>query len=211
MKTKKLLLASILALGTPLLASDIDATQLFQNKCAFCHITDLSRMDNKSAFIAPPADEIMTHAKLEYGKDKAKAIKSMSEYIMAPDPQKTFCASIETFGMMPAQKGIITQKEAEAIIDMMYTKYPRKEFTAKEAEKKGAGGMTFEKLDINKNGSITAKEFQIFRANRNNIDPNKFKNTLYFDRMDLNSDGKMDKKEFDKMKADKMRKKQQAL
>jgi len=208
MKTKKLLLASMLLLGTPLLADNIDADKLFQNKCSFCHITDLAKMDNKDAFIAPPADEIMTHAKLEFGKDRAKAIKSMAEYILAPDPQKTFCASIETFGMMPAQKGIITPQEAEAIIDMMYTKYPREEFTQKESQGTEHSGMTFEKLDQNKDGSITAREFQLFRATKNNIDPDKFVNTLYFDRLDLDGDGKMNTEEYDKMKADKKRKKQ---
>ena len=75
--------------------------------------------------------------------------------------------------------------------------------------KEGGGhrGMTFEKLDQNKDGSITAKEFQLFRARKNNIDPSKFVNTYYFDRVDLNHDGKMDQAEFDKMKADKRRKK----
>ena len=211
MKTKIILLTSLLTFSTQLSASEINATQLFETNCAACHITDLSQMSNKSVFIAPPADEIMTHAKNEFGTDKAKAVKFMTEYILKPDPLKSFCASIETFGVMPAQEGIITPEEAKAIVTMMYDTYPRKAFTEMEAKQGGGyGGMTFEKLDRNKDGSITAKEFQIFRAEKNNIDPNKFVNTYYFDRLDLNRDGKMDQMEFDKMKADKRAKRQRS-
>ena len=199
----------MLAFGTNLSADDINATQLFETNCAACHITDLTKMDNKSAFVAPPVDEIMTHAKEEFGTDKAKAVKYMAEYIRNPDPMKSFCASIETFGVMPSQKDVVTAKEAEAIVSMMYDTYPRKEFTEKEKQNGGGHhGMRFEKLDKNGDGSITAKEFQLFRAQKNHIDPSKFVNTYYFDRMDLNRDGKMDREEFDKMKSEKRRKKQ---
>jgi hypothetical protein len=212
MKTHTILFTSLLALSSLSTANEINATQLFETNCAACHITDLSKMSNKSVFIAPPADEIMTHAKQEFGTDKAKAVKFMAEYIMAPDPMKSFCASIETFGVMPAQKGIITNKEAEAIVAMMYDTYPRKAFTEMEAKEGGGhSGMTFAKLDRNQDNSITAKEFQLFRAEKNHIDPDKFVNTYYFDRVDLNHDGKMDEKEFDIMKADKRAKKQRSL
>ena len=207
MKTKTILLASLFATTALLSANEINATKLFETNCAACHITDLSKMSNKSAFIAPPADEIMTHAKEEFGTDKAKAVKFMADYVRNPDPMKSFCASIETFGVMPTQKDVVTAQEAEAIVAMMYDTYPRKAFTEMEAKEGGHSGMTFEKLDYNKDGSITAKEFQRFRAEKNNIDPNKFVNTYYFDRVDLNRDGKMDEAEFDKMKADKRRKK----
>lgn len=208
MKTKAILFTSLLTLSLPLSAGEINAAQLFQNNCAVCHITDLAKMDNKNAFIAPPADEIMTHAKEEFGTDKAKAVRFMADYVLAPDPKKSFCASIETFGVMPSQKGVVSKEEAEAIVSMMYDTYPRKAFTDKQ-KKQGGGhsGMTFDKIDYNKDGAITAKEFQLFRAKKNNIDPNKFVNTYYFDRIDLNGDGKMDQEEFDKMKADKRKKK----
>ncbi len=211
MKTKNILLTSLLALSSLLSANEINATKLFETNCAACHITDLSKMSNKSTFIAPPADEIMTHAKEEFGTDKAKAVKFMADYVRNPDPMKSFCASIETFGVMPAQKDVVTAQEAEAIVSMMYDTYPRKAFTDMEAKEGGGhSGMTFEKLDYNTDGSITAKEFQRFRAEKNNIDPEKFVNTYYFDRIDLNSDGKMDREEFDKMKAEKRKKKQRS-
>ncbi len=207
MKTKTILITSLLAFTPLLSANEINTTKLFETNCAACHITDLSKMSNKSAFVAPPADEIITHAKEEFGADKAKAVKFMADYVRNPDPMKSFCASIETFGVMPTQKDVVTAQEAEAIVSMMYDSYPRKEFTEMEAKEGGHSGMTFEKLDYDKDGSLSAKEFQRFRAEKNHINPNKFVNTYYFDRMDLNRDGKMDQAEFDKMKADKQRKK----
>jgi len=193
---------ALIAASTLLSANEINTTQLFETKCAMCHITDLSKMKDKSIFIAPPADEIMVHMKEEF-QEKDKAMKFMADYILAPDPAKAHCASIEYFGMMPPQKGIITQEEAVAVSGMMYDQYPRDAFVQEEVR----GHMTFEKLDRNKDGSITAKEFQLFRADKNKIDPNRFVNTYYFDRLDLNHDGKMDQEEYTKMRDEKMRKK----
>ena len=206
MKTN-IIFTTLLALSPLLSAGEINAEKLFEANCAACHITDLSKMSNKSALIAPPVDEIMTHAKEEFGTDKAKAVKFMAEYVLHPDPKKSFCASIETFGVMPAQKGIISAEEAAAIVAMMYDKYPRKAFTDMEEKEGGHSGMTFEKLDRNKDGGITAREYQLFRAEKNHIDASKFVNTYYFDRIDPNGDGKLDQKEFDAFKAEKRRKK----
>ncbi len=202
MKTNKRLLLAMIAISTVLSASEIDTGKLYENYCVVCHVTDLEKMKDKASLIAPPADEIMEHMKYEF-ENKEKAVKFMAEYMLTPDPKKALCASIETFGVMPAQKGIITLEEAEAISSMMFDKYPRKEFIADEVK----GRMTFEKLDVNVDGSITAKEYQLFRATKNNIDPSKFINSYYFDRLDLNGDGKMDREEYNIMREEKRRKK----
>ena len=198
--------AAAVVLGAFALAGQSDPHKLFDAHCAACHITDLGKMGNKSALIAPPADEVMTHIKEDF-PSKTEAVRFMAEYVLHPDPRKAHCASIETFGVMPSQKGVITPEEAEAITGMMYDTYPRAAFT--EQENKGGNkhrGMTFETLDLDGDGAITAKEFQLFRARKNHIDPAKFVNTYYFDRLDLNGDGKMDREEFGKMKAEKRRK-----
>jgi len=208
MKHATTILTSLAALGSLLSAGETNPQKLFEANCVACHITDLSKMGDKSALIAPPADEIMTHIKEDF-RSKDKAVKFMADYILAPDPKTSHCASIETFGLMPAQKGIITPDEATAIVSMMFDAYPRAAFTEQEnKEGNKHTGMTFEKLDRNQDGGITAREFQLFRAEKNHIDPNKFTNTYYFDRLDLNGDGKMDQAEFKKMKADKRKKKE---
>jgi hypothetical protein len=197
---------SLVALSSLSLAGEIDANKLFDANCVVCHTTDLTTMSNKGALIAPPADEIMTHIKEDF-TSKEKAVAFIAQYILTPDPQQAHCASIETFGLMPAQKGIITEEESVAISAMMFDAYPRTAFTEQEnKEGNKHRGMTFEKLDRNNDGGITAKEYQLFRAEKNDIDPAKFVNTYYFDRLDLNRDGKMDRKEFDIMKAEKRKK-----
>ncbi len=185
-------------------AGEQSGKALFEAHCIACHTTDLTKMDNKNALIGPIVDDIMTHIKNKFGKENSKATSFMVDYTLAPDPKKSLCASIETFGLMPAQKGVVTRKEATAIAKMLLDSYPRKAFTEKEQEGGGEKhGLSFEKIDKNKDGSITAREFQIFRAKKNHMDPNKFVNTYYFDRIDLNGDGKMDKAEYNKMKASK--------
>ncbi len=191
-------------------AGEQSGEALFEAHCAACHTTDLNKMNHKNTLIAPIVDEVMTHIKERFGKEKAKAISFMADYTLAPDPKKSVCASIEVFGLMPAQKGVVTREEAIAIAKMMLERYPRKAFTEQEEEGgEKHRGMRFEKLDKNKDGSITAREFQLFRAAKNHIDPGKFVNTYYFDRLDLNGDGKMDRAEFDAMKADKRKMRQQ--
>lgn len=206
MRRAPTLLLACAAAGSLLSAGGVNAEKLFEANCVACHITDLSKMSDKNTLIAPVADEIITHIKEDF-TTKEKAVQFMAEYILTPDPKESHCASIETFGLMPAQKGIITQEEAVAITSMMYDRYPRAAFTEAENQRGTKHtGMRFEKLDRDKDGSITAKEYQFFRAEKNHIDPAKFTNTYYFDRLDLNGDGKMDEKEFDIMKAEKRRK-----
>jgi hypothetical protein len=184
----------------------VDMAKLYETNCMACHTTDLAKMADKATLIAPPADEIMTHIKEDFTQ-RDKAVAFMADYILAPDPKQSHCASIETFGLMPSQKGIITHEEATAISAMMYDNYPRTAFTEQENKARTEhGGMTFEKLDRDNDGAISAREYQRFRAEKNNIDLSKFVNTYYFDRLDLNGDGKMDRKEFDIMKAEKRRK-----
>jgi hypothetical protein len=199
----------IVVLGSGvLMAGEKSGEELFVTHCAACHITDLSKMDNKNALVAPPADEVMTHIKEDFAS-KEKAVGFMSKYILHPDPSKSHCASIETFGLMPSQQGVLTPEQATAVTAMMYDKYPRKEFTEKEKRSGGKHrGMSFDKIDQNHDGVITPREFQLFRARKNHMDPNKFVNTYYFDRLDLNGDGKMERNEFEKMKAQKQRKRQ---
>jgi hypothetical protein len=208
MKTTTTALIALTVLGSPLFAGEIDAQKLYQANCAACHITDLAKMNDKASLIAPPTDEIMMHIKEDF-TDRDKAVAFMADYTLTPDPKTSHCASIETFGLMPAQKGLITPEEATAIVSMMFDKYPRAAFVEKENQGRVEhGGMSFEKLDRNKDHLISASEYQLFRAEKNNIDPKKFINTYYFDRLDLNGDGMMDKKEFDIMKAEKRKKRQ---
>jgi len=167
-----------------------------------CHTTKLITRDQKKGLIGPSIDEVMLHVKERY-PEKKEAVAFIADYLMHPSADKALCASIDKFGVMPSMKGRINQLEALAVSEMIFEKFPREQFAT--MEKKSREGITFETIDINKDGKITSKEFQIFRAKRNHMDPNSFKHDLYFQKIDQNGDGYMDRAEFQKMREERIK------
>jgi hypothetical protein len=182
-----------LLLLSSLQAEDVKA--LYKNKCLVCHPTHV--VQDKNKLLGPPADEIMVHVKEAYG-DKMQAVNFMLDYILDPQVSKALCASMDKFGLIPSMQHRVSEDEARLISEMMYEKFPREDFQKKT--KQSRENVSFEMIDTNKDGVISSKEFQIFRAKRNNIDPNSFKVDLYFQKVDLNKNGTMDKEEFKTMK-----------
>jgi len=195
---KKLLIASVALVS---IAFANNAQDIFKTKCVMCHTAKV--VDSKQNLIGPPADEVMLHVKEKYS-NKQEAVKFMKDYILEPDPKKALCASMDKFGIMPSQKGVISEQEAQDVLEYMFDNFPREEYAQKES--KDRANITFDKLDKDKDGFVSPKEFREFRAKRNNIDANSFKQDLYFKKVDLNSDGKMDKDEFEKMREQKINK-----
>jgi len=167
-----------------------------------CHTTKLISRDQKKGLIGPPIDEVMLHVKEHY-PEKKEAVAFIADYLMHPSVDKALCASIDKFGVMPSMKGRINQQEALAVSEMIFEKFPREQFAT--MEKKSREGITFDTIDIDKDGKITSREFQIFRAKRNHMDPNSFKHDLYFQKIDQNKDGYMDRAEFQKMRKERMK------
>ena len=175
--------------------------EIFKTKCMMCHTTQ--KEPTKANLIGPPINEVMFHIKESFS-DKKEAIAFMKDYIFNPDPKKALCPSIDKFGIMPSQKGILDEKETNEVLEYLFDTFPTSDF--KKRERKDRRGITFEKLDKNRDGFISPEEFIEFRAKRNNIDVNSFKANLFFKRVDLNNDGKMDREEFEKMRALRMQK-----
>ena len=192
---KKLLLTGVALIGVIFANSGQD---IFKSKCVMCHTAKI--VDSKANLIGPPADEVMLHVKEKFS-DKNEAVKFMKDYIFNPDPKKALCASMDKFGLMPSQKNVISDKEAQEVLEYMFNNFPRDEYTKKET--KSREQVSFDKIDTNKDGFVSPKEFREFRAKRNGIDVNSFKQDLYFKKIDINGDGKMDKKEFEKMRKEK--------
>jgi len=195
----KKLFITTLALVSTIFANN--AQDIFKTKCMTCHTSKV--VDSKTNLIGPPADEVMLHIKEKFS-DKNEAVSFMKDYIFNPDPKKALCASMDKFGLMPSQKGIITEEEATEVLGFMFDKFPREDYAKKET--KDRANVTFDKLDKDKDGFISPEEFKEFRAKRNGIDVNSFKQDLYFKKVDLNNDGKMDPEEFEKMREQKVKK-----
>ncbi|SFV54978.1 Cytochrome c, class I precursor [hydrothermal vent metagenome] len=100
---------------------------LFTQKCATCHIT--TRPKDMSTLIAPPLMGVMRHLKDTYS-DKSKAVVFIKDYVLNPSKDKAVCMpqKIKRFGLMPSQKGNVTEKELEVIANWMFDNFPPKGF-----------------------------------------------------------------------------------
>ncbi len=117
----------LLTLGTTWLLSPSMYAQtlgedLFTAKCASCHVT--MRPSDTSTLVAPLAMGVMRHVKMKYGTKDA-AVKFITEYALNPDESKAVCMveKIKRFGLMPSQKGNVTEAELKTIASWMYDNF----------------------------------------------------------------------------------------
>jgi mono/diheme cytochrome c family protein len=99
--------------------------QLFDAKCASCHVkTHPSELD-KSTLIAPPAFGVMKHVSQAFNNDKEQTVAFIKEYALNPSIEKAKCQphAIKRFGLMPSQKDLVTSKELEEIANYMYDSF----------------------------------------------------------------------------------------
>ncbi len=80
--------------------------------------------------VAPPLMAVTFHVydfiqASSKSEQKLKAIAFVQDYVMNPSLDKTFCdeASLESYGLMPSQKGKVTKGELEAIAKYMFSFY----------------------------------------------------------------------------------------
>jgi hypothetical protein len=104
-----------------------EGAKLFQAKCAMCHST--SRPTDMSKVVAPALMGVMRHVKMKY-PEKDKAIAFMKDYVLNPSADKAVCMpqKIKRFGLMPSQKGSVTEKELDVILPWMFDNFPPKGF-----------------------------------------------------------------------------------
>ena len=125
-KTKLLTLGTIVAFTSVVQANET-AEKLFDAKCAMCHTktkpTDMSKV------LAPALMGVMRHMKMEY-PNKDEAVKFMVDYVLEPSKEKAICMpkKIERFGLMPSQKGNVTEAELKKITSWMFDNYPPADF-----------------------------------------------------------------------------------
>ena len=120
---KTTLLATALLFSSALYGQN--GAELFEAKCSACHIS--SRPSKVSTLVAPPIMGVMRHVKMNFNTKK-EALEFISDYALKPTRSKALCKSqkIMHFGLMPSQKGNVTQKELEKIASWMYDNFPPK-------------------------------------------------------------------------------------
>ena len=99
---------------TSLFASD--GAELFEQKCASCHT--INKPADTSTMLAPPLRGLMYHMSESFD-NKEDIIKHINSFVMNPTKEKAICRSVRRFGVMPSQKGLLTDKELDTIAKWM--------------------------------------------------------------------------------------------
>ena len=127
--------------GTRENAKQYDGKKLLEQKCAQCHNLDMppkTYADEK----APPMMAVVFHVrdfmKVANPSDKKdRFIAFVQDYVIHPDRSKSFCdkKSLQTYGLMPSQKGRVTRDQLAAIAAYMYDHYDPQKYMAIMTEK----------------------------------------------------------------------------
>jgi len=115
---------------------NFDGQKLLEQKCSQCHNLDLPPKTFKDEK-APPMMAVAFHIKdfipaSNESEKVPKAIEFIKDYVIHPSASKSFCdkKSLQTYGVMPSQKGNVTQDELQAIGEYMFEHYTVKNLTA---------------------------------------------------------------------------------
>jgi len=124
MKTLFLSLSLLVSLNLNLLAND-GAEALFDAKCSSCHLKE--KPQDMSSLVAPPIVGVMKHVNKKY-HSKEEAINFITDFVMNPQKDKSVCKTqkLNRFGLMPSQKGKLTQEELSTISKWMIENYSSK-------------------------------------------------------------------------------------
>jgi len=119
----------------------LDGEALLEQKCAKCHNLDMPPKSYEDE-IAPSMMAVTFHLKdfiksVNPSEHEGKVVTFIKDYVVAPSREKSFCdkASLDSYGVMPSQKGKVTADELEAIAHHMYKTYDNQKMLEVMAEK----------------------------------------------------------------------------
>ena len=118
---------------------NLDGKKLLEQKCSQCHNLDLppkTFVDEKAPPMMAVAFHIKDFIKATNESEKIpKAIEFVKDYVVNPSASKSFCdkESLKSYGVMPSQKGKVTQDELEAIAEYMFEHYTVQNLTQAQA------------------------------------------------------------------------------
>jgi len=117
----------------------LDGEKLIKQKCSACHNLDLPPKtfeDEK----APPMMAVAFHVKdfvpaANASEKIPKAIEFVKDYVINPSKEKSLCdkKSLASYGVMPSQKGNVSEDELQAIAEYMFEHYTIKNLTEAQA------------------------------------------------------------------------------
>jgi len=112
----------------------VDGEALIEQKCAMCHNLKMPP-DTYEDEKAPPMMAVVFHLKdfmkISMDDEKySKFIPFVQDYVINPSRDKSYCdkESLESYGVMPSQKGNVSEDELEAIASTMYDFYDQQKY-----------------------------------------------------------------------------------
>jgi len=164
----------------------LDGEKLIQTKCSSCHDLSLPPKTYKDE-VAPPMMAVSFHIVgfIEVTDESIRVPKArefVKDYVINPSAKKSFCdkKSLQEYGVMPSQKGKVTEDELEAI-----TKYMFSHFTQEELNKAQKELNDFNKLSAGKKIALKYNCLACHRTDKKIVGPsfqdisNKYKrNTI---------------------------------
>ncbi|NPA66407.1 MAG: c-type cytochrome [Epsilonproteobacteria bacterium] len=121
------------------LKPNLDGEKLIKEKCSACHNLDLPPKtfeDEKAPPMMAVAFHVKDFIKVSNESDRIpKAIEFVKDYVLYPDAKKSFCdkKSLQTYGVMPSQKGNVSEDELQAIATYMFEHFTVKNLNEAQA------------------------------------------------------------------------------
>jgi hypothetical protein len=129
-----------LILGSALSLFGVDGYSVYQKKCMKCHIEMMDKQDvlkHIHTLKAPPMVEVANRlreniiiADEDQDVKRRVTIAFIKDYIENPSVQYSMChpMAIEKFGIMPSQKGKLSENEKQAVAEWIIDRYAKVKF-----------------------------------------------------------------------------------
>jgi len=121
---------------------------LITQKCAKCHNLDMPPKSYENE-IAPSMMAVTFHLKdfiksNNPSEHEGKVVTFIKDYVIEPSREKSFCdkASLDSYGIMPSQKGNVTKDELDAIAHYMYRTFDNQKMLEIMAEKQRLASLS---------------------------------------------------------------------
>lgn len=105
---------------------NLNGKKLLKQKCSSCHNIDMPPKTYENE-VAPPMMAVAFHVPdfIQTNDESSripKAIDFVKDYVINPSVEKSLCdkKSLESYGVMPSQKGKVSEDELEAIATYMF-------------------------------------------------------------------------------------------
>lgn len=141
--------------------NDLDGRAVLEAKCASCHNLDIPPQtfpDEKAPPMMAVAFHIYDFIEVDTPAEKIPAsIAFVKDYVFSPSREKSFCdkKSLDNYGLMPSQKGNLSEEELEAAAIYMFDYYNQENFLRIMKERQQIRDMDSGERVARKHGCIS--------------------------------------------------------